>query len=200
MNRWMGYLALLLVGGVLGYALGNTFAPPQLISPEDEELVETRAPVATEPSPEARGTSGTPDAVVRAVDSAPPLPETMLDNAAIDLDLDGAPERVELYAAVQRDDRGRLMWDDGQRWTLIVRDGDAVYPLFDGYVQLGKVTFWLVDPLDGRPPAILTQVAAGAGVRVERFIYSAEEGGFVSTGVVEASGNVVHETPAEVAR
>ena len=198
MSRWIGYLALLLAGGVLGYALGQALATPRAASSGDGARVEDRSGAGREASPDIRGEGGPTGAVVRGLDSLPSLPETMVDNAAIDLDLDGAAERVELYAAVQRDDRGRLMWDDGQRWALIVRDGDAVYPLFDGFVQLGKVTFWLVDPLDGQPPAILTEVAAGAGVRVERFIYSAEERGFVPTGVVEASGNVVHETPAEV--
>lgn len=198
MRRWLGYVALLLVGGVIGFALGNRLAGPQ-VEPRAGQDVETRESRATEPASEP-GEPGEAPSVVLGVDSLPSLPETLLDNAALDLDLDGAVERVELYADVQRDDRGRLMWDDGQRWALIVRDGDAVYPLFDGFVQLGKVTFWLVDPLDGRPPAILTEVAAGAGVRVERFVYRSEQRGFVSTGVVEANGNVVHETPAEVAR
>ena len=198
MSRWIGSLALLLVGGILGYILGHAILIPRRPSSRAETRVEARPGAAAGPSAEVGDAAGATGAVVRGLDSLPSLPETMVDNAAIDLDRDGAAELVELYAAVQRDERGRLMWDDGQRWALIVRDGDAVYPLFDGFVQLGTVAFWLVDPLDGRPPVILTEVAAGAGVRVERFIYDAEERGFVSTGVAEASGNVVHETPAEV--
>lgn len=49
---------------------------------------------------------------------------------------------IELYTSAQRDDRGEMMWDDGQEWALVARDGNFIYPLFEKkYVQIGEVSF-----------------------------------------------------------
>ncbi len=186
MTRWIGFAATLVLAAALGYLAGRTVDQrPSVPSPTAEPPGEAVAP-----------RSG--DRVVRAVDSLPSLPQTLLDSAATDLDGDGAPERIELYAAVERDDEGRLMWDDGQRWALVVRDGDLVYHLVNELVQLGELSFWLVDPMGGARPAIVVQRATGAGVRVEKFVYRERARGYASLGVVEASGNVVHETPPKI--
>ncbi len=49
---------------------------------------------------------------------------------------------LELYVDAQLDDKGAVMWDDGQEWALVVHEGDYIYPLFEKkYVQLGEVSF-----------------------------------------------------------
>jgi len=67
----------------------------------------------------------------------------LLDDSKVDINQDGQEESVELYAAAEKDSRGELAWDDGQPWLLKVIDGDYEYILFDDYVQLGDLNYWI---------------------------------------------------------
>ena len=118
-------------------------------------------------------------------------PRTLLDSAMADVDRDGTPERVELYAAVARDRRGRLMFDDGQRWALLVRDSTNVYPLFDGFIQLGRIDFWVVMPSDSSAAILLSQRTPN-GLLLQKYVFDGRRRAFISTGAVEALGNVLH--------
>lgn len=137
--------------------------------------------------------SGTP---VGAAAALPPGARTLLDSATADVDLDGTPERLELYAAVDRDARGRVMWDDGQQWALVVRDGDAVYPLVNERVQLGHLRFWVVDRGRDSVPVIVVLRETGSGLQVRPFVFDPGRGAFAPAASLEAAGNVVHASPA----
>lgn len=116
----------------------------------------------------------------------------LLDSAAVDLEDDGVPERVELRARVERDDRGRLMWDDGQEWSLVVDDEEGVYTLFEGWVQLGTLGFWLLESGGDTPVSIVSLENAGSGVRVRRYDWLPDERAFRQVDALEAHGNMVH--------
>lgn len=63
------------------------------------------------------------------------LPLTSLEEAD--------PATLELFVRAERDANGEIMWDDGQPWSLIVREGEDVFRLLDAlYVQLGQVDYW----------------------------------------------------------
>ena len=66
---------------------------------------------------------------------------TLLKTISIDVEGDNQPENIELYTAAQKDTSGAIMWDDGQNWLLIVRDGNKEYPLFDDRIQLGQLDY-----------------------------------------------------------
>lgn len=68
---------------------------------------------------------------------------TLLDHTNIDMDKNGQEESIELYTAAQKDSTGEIAWDDGQRWLLTVIDGNNEYILFDNYVQLGNLNYWV---------------------------------------------------------
>lgn len=68
---------------------------------------------------------------------------TLLERMHVDVDSDDRDESIELYTSAQRGPDGIMMWDDGQRWLLLVRDERKISPLFDGYVQLGQLEFWV---------------------------------------------------------
>lgn len=68
---------------------------------------------------------------------------TLLERVYDDVDSDGKDESIELYTSAQRGPDGMMEWDDGQRWLLLVRDGGKKFPLFDGFIQLGQVEFWV---------------------------------------------------------
>jgi len=62
----------------------------------------------------------------------------LIDSCSYDINQDGKEESVELYSKASKDENGKLMLDDGQEWTLIVKQADKIYPVFERqYVQLG---------------------------------------------------------------
>ena len=124
--------------------------------------------------------------------AVPEYARTRLDSAAVDVDGDGTEERVEVYAEVDLDRAGRPMWDDGQRWALVVRRGEAAYPVFAGFVQLGTLQFAAVERAEGDAAALLVLTNAGAGLAVEKWVWDPARGGFVSRGTLDAGGIVKH--------
>lgn len=68
---------------------------------------------------------------------------TLLERMYEDVDSDGKDESVELYTSAQRGPDGFMEWDDGQRWLLLVRKEGEIFPLFNDYVQLGQIEFWI---------------------------------------------------------
>lgn len=68
---------------------------------------------------------------------------TLLDHTKFDINQDGQEESIELYTAAEKDPKGKIAWDDGQRWLLRIVDGNSEYVLFDDYVQLGDLNYWL---------------------------------------------------------
>lgn len=192
-----------LVSGALGLIAGAFLGPRWLerTGADAATSAHTR-PTNASRAGDAAPTPGAPDAtgeerVIRRGPLTDPYP-TQIDAATLDVDGDGTEETVELFAAVERDARGRPMWDDGQRWMLRVREDAAPegYVLFDDFVQLGRLSFWAVTQPE-RPAALVLEVAAGAGVRVWSVRYDPARDGFVEGPSVAASGNVVHRTPAE---
>lgn len=60
----------------------------------------------------------------------------------VDIDKDGANEKVEVYCDGEISGSGDYQLDDGQTWALVVRKGDKIYPLFDkAYIQLGNLQY-----------------------------------------------------------
>jgi len=183
MPRWLLCLLVAMIAATAGYLLARGTAA----GPADGG---TALAPADEPAPAAPRPVADTGAVLRAA-SPPPLPPTLLDSTSVDVDEDGVAERIELYTAAERDRAGRIMWDDGQRWLLLVRDGEATYPLFDGYIQLGRLTYWVVEAEAG-PPTVLVQEQTGAGIRTRGLVHDPAVGGFVPAQVLEVPGNVVH--------
>jgi hypothetical protein len=206
-------LGVVLVAGVAGLLVGLALAPLSPWARESWEQVgadttaegrEASASAALQREPAAT-LSGAP--LPEATDEPAPirrgsLPRpyaTVIDFATLDLDADGADEVVELFAAVEEDERGRRMWDDGQRWMLRVRDSEAGegWLLFDDFVQIGRLAFRAVETTEP-PPVLVVELATGAGVRVWTLRYEPGRDAFVEGSSVAAHGNVVHETPADI--
>jgi hypothetical protein len=183
MPRWLRCLLVAALAAAAGYLLARGTAAGRTGGETALAPVDEPAPAAAQPGADA-------GAVLRA-GPLPPLPPTLLDSTSVDVDADGAAERIELYTAAERDRAGRVMWDDGQRWLLVVRDGEAAYPLFDGYVQLGHLAFWVVEGVAG-PPTVVVQEQTGAGIRTHGLVHDPAAGGFVRTQALEVTGNVVH--------
>ena len=68
---------------------------------------------------------------------------TLLERTYDDTDSDGDKESIELYTSAQIAPDGRMGWDTGHQWVLLVRKGEEVFPLFDDHVQYGELQFWI---------------------------------------------------------
>ena len=68
---------------------------------------------------------------------------TLLERTYDDTDSDGDKESIELYTSAQIARDGRMGWDTGHQWVLLVRKGEEVFPLFDDHVQYGELQFWI---------------------------------------------------------
>jgi hypothetical protein len=105
------------------------------------------------------------------------FPVSLYDQTEFDLDRDGEMEQIEMYVNAEKDEKGEFMWDDGHNWLFVVKDGEHTYPLFDGWVQLGKLSFWLIES-DGTPMIILLKTGT-AEFNLQTFTFNAEESGFI---------------------
>lgn len=143
---------------------------------------------AAQPSAAARTVEG--DTLIRP--AAPKYDYTLLDSATADVDGDGTPERVDLAATVELDDRGSPLWDDGHTWMVAVRDGAETYPLIERFVSWGGAAFWIVAEDTAGPAAILVQtstfVGGSGGMRVEKFVFDRARGGYARMGSAGAFG------------
>lgn len=103
---------------------------------------------------------------------------TKLKEFSVDLDSDNAEEKIELYTAALRNEKGEMLWDDGQNWILLVNDGDKSYPLFSQYVQLGVVYFTVSKSSENPVPNITVIVPTGTGFSMMGYSYAGEKNGF----------------------
>lgn len=69
---------------------------------------------------------------------------TLLERVHSDLDSDSSKESVELYTSAEIASDGRMGWDTGHQWVLLVRKDEDTFPLFNDYVQYGEVQFWII--------------------------------------------------------
>ncbi len=107
---------------------------------------------------------------------------------------------VELYVQAERDASGRMMWDDGHQWRLVVREGDRSARLVDDFVPNGTVRFWVVNVLDG-DPVVVSQIDSGtAGVRVTEWVAAPDRDGWSARTRVDVTGNLVHRTESALFR
>ncbi|WP_148403847.1 hypothetical protein [Desulfitobacterium hafniense] len=86
------------------------------------------------------------DKIMEPVQSTKNFPTdglTLLERAYEDIDSDGDKESVEVYTSAQIAPDGQMGWDTGERWVLLVRNGEEAFPLFDDSVQYGELQFWI---------------------------------------------------------
>ena len=96
---------------------------------------------------------------------------TQLSQSSVDLDADNEEESLILYTAAQRDSKGEIMWDDGQKWLLLVKDDTSYYTLFSEYVQLGSVYFTVAGIENTPTPRIGMLVSTGSNLSLTNYTY-----------------------------
>ena len=104
---------------------------------------------------------------------------TLLDQYIIDFNDDGYEEIISMYVTAGRDSNGEIMWDDGQRWLLIVHGDNKDYLLYDDYVQLGSIQFNVFTEDDDF--YIVTKSVRTASLTVSQYIYDKDDDSFKLT-------------------
>jgi len=114
----------------------------------------------------------------------------LYSSSEIDLTEGGKSATVELFVKAEQAD-GEILWDDGQYWYLIVRDGDSVFKLLDDvYLQLGRVNYWAYWSYDEKAPHLLVMVQEGAGIREYVYTYDKDSDVFYRDDVFVTTGNI----------
>lgn len=109
------------------------------------------------------------------IDPSGSKPWTSLSNFHFDYDLDGQEENLTLFTSAMRDDKGTIMWDDGQNWLLMIQDGTSFYSLFLKYVQLGSVFFTVTKQDENLIPTISIVVTTSTPLNITDIKYNIEE-------------------------
>lgn len=72
-----------------------------------------------------------------------------------DLDGDGGRETVALVCDVEVTSGGRILWEDGHRWALLVTDGPETTLAYAAFVPRGSVEVAVLRPSSGREREVL---------------------------------------------
>lgn len=113
---------------------------------------------------------------------------TLLDSFIYDFDKDEVDEEISLYTSAQKDSNGEIMWDDGQIFKLIVHDENKDYVIFDEYVQLGKVDYYVY--IENEIFTITVLSPRTASFTVTDYFYDETSNGFIKEKVIEKISDV----------
>jgi hypothetical protein len=75
------------------------------------------------------------------------------------------------------------MWDDGQVFKLIIHDSNENYVLFDEYVQLGKVNYYVYLEKDLFTISII--IPRTASFTITDYVYDKDVNGFLEEKLIE---------------
>ena len=139
-----------------------------------------------------------PPSAPRYVEAAKALPEgvlTLIDTVRLDLTHDQRAEWIGLSADVRRARNGALLWEDGHRWRLLVRDDTGrAYALLDEFVPMGQVRYWVV-AAEQRTSVMVRTESSTSGIVVRRFTFEPDRGRF-RIDELESGGAIRHASPA----
>lgn len=147
-----------------------------------EQMVQTIAREAEGADTEADGI------LIAPVDKVNTDHLTLLDEYVFDFDNDGVEEKVGMYTTAEKDSKGEIMWDDGQKWLFIVQDTEKDYILADEYVQLGKIDFYVYTIDDDFHIATIS--GRTASLTLKSYHYDRDNDCFSITIPFDTSGNV----------
>ena len=128
--------------------------------------------------------------VVEEINSVDPISLdslTLLNEYNIDFNNDGYEEIIAMYVAAGRDSNGEIMWDDGQRWVLVVHGDNKDYVLYDDYVQLGSIQF---NVFTEDNEFYITTTSVRTASLVSQYFYNEANDLFIQTTPYSIQGNV----------
>ena len=113
---------------------------------------------------------------------------TLLNSYSIDIYGDEGEEKVEMYVDAEKDAEGNIMWDDGQNWKLIVEGDNYSFVLFEDYLQLSSMDFFVYKINEDL--YISTVTSGTANLTMTEYKYDPDNETFEKTIKSDTSGNV----------
>ncbi len=114
----------------------------------------------------------------------------LLDYYNFDIDGDGIEETISMYVDAEQDPNGKILLDDGQKWLFLVENKDKDYVLFDDFVQLGTIKFYVYNILDEDAFYITTVKSTTANLTITEYRFDKKTKSFISKVVYNTTGNV----------
>ncbi len=106
---------------------------------------------------------------------------TEVGSYSYDMDNDGADEKIILTINASKNSKGDFELNDGQNWQLYIKKGESCYMLIDEYVQLGSISFDVMDYyIDGKAvPTITALTKTGSMLKLTAYTYNSEKNCYV---------------------
>lgn len=125
---------------------------------------------------------------ISPVDKVPVEDLTILDQYEFDFKGNGDMGSIVTYTNAERNENGDMMWDDGQRWLIVVHSEDKDYVIFDDYVQLGQINSYVYTIEDNFYIATLS--TGTANLTLKSYLYDKDKDVFIETIPFNTEGNV----------
>ena len=113
---------------------------------------------------------------------------TLLDFYDFDINEDGDEERISMYVNAEKGSNDEILWDDGQDWLFVVEGMEEDYILFNDYVQLGTIQFYVYT--ENEDFFISTVQSGTANLKVTEYKFDKETKEFISSVKHKAIDNV----------
>lgn len=194
----MVFLILILTFSLFGCEEAPIEGPPQPnieepsdeldgTRPEDEEEEDEIIEVGEESPDDAPNIQ-----TVKNVISRGPISDIngyeLLSSFSYDIDNDSTDELIAMYALIERDSSGELMFDDGHQWMVVVRSERGDYVLFHGYVQLGIIDMYVYE--DEGDLTVATLMNGSSMLSLSKYEYNKTRDVFTHTRLFTEDGNV----------
>ena len=115
-----------------------------------------------------------------------------------DFTMDGQQATAELYIDSEPNEKGVLFWQDGQSWSLLIRQGEDVYPLIDKkWVQNGHLKYyiwtdttnWTWEDRDNLPVKVMLVWVGNEGMQIYSYDHQSQDSQFIVKEVYETPEN-----------
>lgn len=103
-----------------------------------------------------------------------------------DINKNGEEDKISLYTTAEIDSKGDIMLDDGQEWALIVSTDKGEFELFNDYIQIGSLDFYVFE-ID-QDFFITTVQSSTANLTITEYKYAGDS--FVPSVDYNPTGNV----------
>jgi len=113
----------------------------------------------------------------------------LFSSSDLDIDNDGENETLEVYCEGSIGVDGEYLLDDGENWTVILRKGENIYPLFDkAYIQFGKIQYAIYqDYNDYDRTHVIVECKTGTAVYYYDCTYDEESGNILRNNFFDAN-------------
>ena len=122
---------------------------------------------------------------------------TLLDSFDIDIYGDEEFETVAMYTDAEKDPEGNIMWDDGQNWKIVVEGQDKSFVLFDQYLQLSSLEYFVYQVEDDFHISIINSGTANLTLTDYRYIQDKEVFEKVVKSDTEGNVNMIYKSISE---